>query len=86
MLYQRHTEGLALTSHVVRPDGSLNLADMTFMEQHHAETALSDTAADGKRQTIVEQLLVEIELFALLLVFEFQLTEQALLINTDTHR
>ena len=32
---------------------------MGLVEEYHAETALADTAADGQRQTIVEQLLME---------------------------
>ena len=85
-LYQVHTEFLALLTHIVGPDRSLDLTDMSLVEQHHAETALSDTATDTQGQFVVQQLLVEIELFALLLSLDLQLAQQTLLIDADTHR
>ena len=44
-LYQGHSEGAALTHHVARPDAGLYLAEVCLVEEHHTETALSDTAA-----------------------------------------
>ena len=85
-LYQIHSEGLALAAHVVGPDAGLDLTDVGLVEEHHAKTALSDTTAYGERQTVVEQLLVEEELFALFLALNLQLTQQTLLVDTDTHR
>ena len=41
----------ALASHVVGPDGGLNLADVGFVEEHHAESALSDASTDAQRQS-----------------------------------
>ena len=59
---------------------------MPFVEEHHAETALADTATDTQGQFVIQQLLVEIELFALLLSLDLQLAQQTLLIDADTHR
>ena len=56
------------------------------MKQHHAETALADTATDGERQAVVEQLLMEVELLAGFLTLNLQLAQQALLVHTDAHR
>ena len=58
---------------------------MPFVQQHHAETALSDTATYRQRQLVAKKLLMEVELFALLLALNLQLAQQAFLINTYTH-
>jgi hypothetical protein len=84
-LYQIHSEGLALSAHVIGPDAGLDLTDVGLMEEYHTETTLSDTTANRERQTVIEQLLVEEELFAFLLAFNLQLTQQTLLVDTDTH-
>ncbi len=80
-----HAQLTAFLSHAVGPDRGLNLSDMGFMEQHHAETALTDTATNGKGQLIVQQLLMEIQFLALLLMFYLELAQQGFLIDTDTH-
>ena len=59
---------------------------MRLVEQHHAETALTDTTTDTQWQLVVQELLVEIELLSIFLAFQLQLAKQALLVNTDTHR
>ena len=46
------------------------------MEQHHAEAALADAAADAQGQLAVEELLVEIEFLAGLLACDFELVQQ----------
>ena len=66
-LYQGHSEGAALTHHVARPDAGLYLTEMCFMEKHHTETALSDTAAHAEGQFACKEFLVEIEFLAVLL-------------------
>ena len=58
---------------------------MPFVEEHHAETALANTTTDAQGQFVVQQLLVEIELFTLLLTLNLQLAQQTLLIDADTH-
>ena len=55
------------------------------MQQHHTQTALTDTTTNTQWQLIVQQLLVEVKLLALLLAFQLQLAQQTLLIYTDTH-
>ena len=42
-------------SHILRPQACLYLADMGAVSQQHAETGLSDTAADGVRKLAVKQ-------------------------------
>ena len=74
-----------MSAHVFRPNASLNLTDVGLMEEYHTETTLSDTTAYGEWQAVIEQLLVEEELFAFLLAFNLQLTQQTLLVDTDTH-
>ena len=85
ILNQVHAKTFALPPHVVGPDAGLDFTDVPFVEQHHAEATLSDAAADAQRQLVVQQLLVEIELFALLLMLNLQLSEQRLLIDADAH-
>ena len=68
------------------PDAGLNLTNMAFMQQHHTETALPYSTADAQRQSVVQQLLMEVELLALLLALYLQLTQQTLLVYADTHR
>ena len=60
MLNQRHTELLAFMAHIIRPNTCLYLSEMRLMQQHHAEAALSDTAADTLRQFAGEEALMEI--------------------------
>lgn len=56
------------------------------MQEHHTETALPNTATYRKGQFVIEQLLVEEELLTLILSLNLQLSQQTLLIDTDTHR
>ena len=59
-LNQRHSSLFTLLSHIVRPDAGLDFSDMGFMQQHHAETALTYSASNAERQLIIEQTLMEI--------------------------
>ena len=59
-LNQRHSSLLTLLSHIVRPDAGLDFSDMGFMQQHHAETALTYSASNAERELIIEQTLMEI--------------------------
>ena len=85
ILNQVHAKTFALPPHVVGPNAGLDFADMAFVQKHHAKTTLSNTTTNGEGQTVVEQLLVEIQLFAFLLMLKLQLSQQALFIDTDTH-
>lgn len=84
-LDERHSSLLTFFSHIFRPDTSLNLADVRLVEQHHTETALTDTTTDTQWQLVVQELLVEIEILSIFLAFQLQLAKQALLVNTNTH-
>ena len=59
ILYQGDAGVAALTDHFVGPDAALNLADVGFAEEVHAEAALADAAADGAGEFAGEQALVE---------------------------
>ena len=50
----RHTEARALVEHILRPDAGLDFAEVGLVEQHHAEAALADAAADAQGQLAVE--------------------------------
>ena len=54
-LDERHSSLLTFFSHIFRPDTSLNLADVRLVEQHHAETALTDTTTDTQWQLVVQE-------------------------------
>ena len=85
MLYQGHTHFFAFLTHAVGPDGGLDLADVSFVKQHHAQTTMTNTSSNAQGQAVVEQLLVEIELLTLLLTLNLELAQQTLFVNTDTH-
>ncbi len=59
---------------------------MRFLQHHHAQSALANTATNAQWQLVVQQLLVEIELLSILLTLNLQLSQQALLVHTNTHR
>ena len=46
---------------------------MSLLQKHHAQSALTDASAYGEWQAVAEQLLMEIELTALLLMLKLQL-------------
>ena len=83
--YQRHASLGTLAAHVFGPDAGLDFADMCLVEQHHAQSALPDTASDTQRQLSVEQLTVEVELLAVFLALEGQLAQQGFLVYADAH-
>ena len=56
------------------------------MQEHHAESALTDAATDGKGQRVAKQALVEVEFLALFFSLQGELTEQGFLVNTNAHR
>lgn len=56
------------------------------MKQYHAQTALADTATNAQRQLVVQELLMEVKLLSILLALQLKLTQQTLLVDTDTHR
>ena len=45
--------------HVLRPDGALDLSDVNLGKQRHAQSRLSDSAADRERKLSVKQRTVE---------------------------
>jgi len=44
----------AFPDHCVRPNGGLDLADMSTSEQIHADAGLADSAADGKGNPVFQ--------------------------------
>src|SRR5574344_98500 len=85
-LHQRHSRSLTFLDHILGPYRSLYLTDMSFMQQYHAQTTLSDTATDTQRQFTFQQLFVEIQFFSFLFSLNGELTKQGILIHTYTHR
>ena len=67
------------------PDAGLDYADMAAAHHQHTQTALADTAADGQRQLIVQEHLVEGEVTAIIAAGFIQLTVQGLCDDTDAH-
>ncbi len=85
-LNEVHARFLSLLAHLLRPDASLDLTNVSLMKQYHAQTALTDTATNAQRQLVVQELLMEVKLLSILLALQLKLTQQTLLIDTDTHR
>ena len=76
---------LAFPAVFIRPDAALRLTHMGLVEQNHAQSALPDAATDAQRKRTLQQPLVEVELFAVLLALQSQLALQGLRVHTDTH-
>ena len=71
---------------ILIPDGGLDLADMGAAHHQHTETALTDTAANGQGQLVIQKHFMEGELSAVITAGDRQLTVQSLGIHTDTIR
>ena len=76
---------MTFLAHIIRPDTGLDLSEMTFLEEYHTQTTLTDTTTYAEGQFAVQELLVEIQLSTIFLASELQLAQQALLIHTNTH-
>ena len=85
-LNEVHARFLSLLAHLLRPDASLDFTNVSLMKQYHTQTALTDTATNAQRQLVVQELLMEVKLLSILLALQLKLTQQTLLVNTDTHR
>ena len=72
-------------NHVLRPDGSLNLANVRLPQEIHAKSGLTDAAAYLVRKFSVENLLVEVHFHSVLGTCNLQLSLHGILINSDTH-
>ena len=64
---------VAAKAHPFGPDSALDLPDMGLAEQEHAETGLTDTAADSARKLPGKKFPVEIQVFLPFLVPDFKL-------------
>ncbi len=71
--------------HIIRPHGRLYFADMCFPQEKHTDTGLTDTAADGQRQFIMQDRFLERKLCPFGTARFFELAAQGILIHTDTH-
>lgn len=60
-LHQGYSGGSAALYLFRRPDGGLHFADVCFLEQEHAETALANAAADRVGEFPGKETAVEIE-------------------------
>ena len=77
---------LASVNGCLVPDARLHLADVRAAHHKHAKTGLSDASADGERELVRKQHLVEGELSAVVAVSQSELSVKRLCVNTDTHR
>ena len=66
------------------PQADLYLADMTRTKQQHAQTGLTDAAADGLGQFSMQKHLMEGEIPALVAAGLFKLAVQSCGIHPDT--
>ena len=58
---------MTFLAHLIRPYTGLDLTKMSFLEEYHTQTTLTDTAAHAEGQFAVKKLLVEIQLGTILL-------------------
>ncbi len=68
------------------PDGSLHFANVGFLQEIHAEAALTYTPSYGIRQFLGKKSLVEGIFLTILTTTLLQLLAQRLRAYTDTHR
>jgi hypothetical protein len=55
LLDEWHSCLFTFFTHFLRPDTCLNLTNVSLVKQYHAETALTDTSADGERELAFEE-------------------------------
>ena len=67
ILNKVHACCLTFFPHATWPDAALRLADVSFVQENHAQTALSNSASYAQWQAAFEQAFVEIELAAVFL-------------------
>ena len=67
------------------PDGGLHLADMRLAKKQHAQSGLTDTAADGAGQLAFQKHSMVGQVSAVITACLSQLFIQSGCINTDTH-
>ena len=70
---------------LIRPDGCLYFSDMGFSEIKHADTGLTDTAADGVGQFFLQNCFLERKLRPCFASGELQLLFKSLFVHTDSH-
>lgn len=71
---------------LILPARRLHLADVSFAEEEHTHSRLTDTSAHCKRKLVFKQCLVEGEARSVLTARNSKLMPQCLGIDTDTHR
>ena len=76
---------IAYTKCLTVPSSGLHFAYMSTAHKQHAETRLTYTAADGKRQLSAEQRLVEGQLPSFLAACLGKLARKAFGVHTYTH-
>ena len=72
-------------THLVGPDTGLCLTDVCFVQQNHAEAALTYASADAERLLIMQETLVEEELLAFFFALKGKLAFEGIFINADAH-
>ena len=83
---QQHYSGCRACSNLLRrPYGSLNLANMRFLQKEHAQTALPYTAANRQRQFSIKKHFVEIKGFTFRTTAHVELPAHGSLVDAYAH-
>ena len=85
-LNQRHSIVSTFLAHCTWPDTCLDFTDVSFMQQNHAKTALTNATANTQRELTIKKALMEIKFLAFFLARQFELTVQCFRIDAYTHR
>ena len=85
-LHQQDAVRLACGDLLFGPDACLHFANMSFLEQEHAQAALPDASTNGIGQFTGEKRLVEGEILAVHAAALLKLPEEGLFADPYTHR
>ena len=76
---------LCFRCNIIRPEGTLYLADMGFPKEEHTYTGLPDTSADGKRKLFFNDGFLEGKAGSVHTSGFLKLGKKSVLIHTDAH-
>ena len=76
---------IASLYHIMRPNGRLNLTNMSLVQEEHTHPGLTYAAADRIWQFAVQKCLLERQVGVILAAADLELTAECILIYPDTH-
>ena len=76
---------LCLLADLIGPYGHLDLADVGFAQEEHADPGLADAAADGVGQLLIQNGFLERKFCTIRAACSVQLAQQGVFIHTDAH-